>query len=228
MGLLSPQKIHCNFLHHLRGVHEKFWGWWLEGNGRMLILASLARKHLIRTFLTSFTSCSWKILIPLIVTILLPFGWFWPPCAQNICFQLCNDHVRRVHEKFWDRWLEKVNGRKLIWAFWSPKRLIPTFLHHLRGVHEKFWCRWLEEGKGRKLISASLAQKHLIRTFLTSFTSCSWKIFIKLIGTILLPFSSFWRPCAQNIWLGLLSPKTLDSNFFDVIYVVILKKFWSH
>ena len=79
--------------------------------------------------------------------ILRPCGSFWPPCDQNIWFQLSSDHVRRVYEKFWC--LEPKN----------------TWFHF----------------------------------FLTSFTSCSWKILIVIIGTILLPFGSFWFPCAQNL-----------------------------
>ena len=76
------------------------------------------------------------------------------------------------------------------------------------------WRR-LEEVNGRKLISASLAQKHLIKTFLTSFTSCSWNILITSVRKIYCQLTHY-GPCV---------PKTFDSSFLVIMFVVFMKNF---
>ena len=64
-------------------------------------------------------------------------------------------------------------------------------------------------------ISASWAQKRLIPTFQRWFRSGSWKIFLS-------PIRASW-------WLlesfGLLSSKTFDSYFLDMMYVELMKNF---
>ena len=104
------------------------------------------------------------------------------------------------------------------------------------------------------LILASWAQKRLIPTFKKWCTSSSWKIFFSPIRASYLLLDSFWPPEPKNVWFlfsghdvrrvqeqfsfrrfertdgskshfGLLSPKTFDSYFLDIMYVVFMKNF---
>ena len=105
-----------------------------------------------------------------------------------------------------------------------------------------------------RLISASWAQKRFIPTFLTWCISSSWKIFfwpIKANGCLLDSFRppepknvrfllsrhdvlrvhekffSRWFKRADGCWthFGLLSPKTFDSCFLDMLYAEFMKNF---
>ena len=72
-----------------------------------------------------------------------------------------------------------------------------------------------------RIILASWAQKRLIPTFYTWCTSSSWKIFISPNRVSYWLLDSFWPP----------EPKTFDSYFLDMMYVVFMKNFlladWS-
>ena len=176
-----------------------------------LISASWAQKRLIPTFLTWCTSGSWKIFFSPI-----PASWwlldsFRPPEAKNVWFLLSWHDVRPVHEKFSSCRFERAHmAVRLISVFWAQKRLIPTFLT---------WC-----------------------------TSSSWKIFFSPIPASWWLLDSFRPPEAKNVWFllsrhdvrrvhekfsscrferahdcsthfGLLSAKTFDCYFRDMMYV---------
>ena len=105
-----------------------------------------------------------------------------------------------------------------------------------------------------KLISASRAQKRSIRTFKTWCTSSSWKIFFSPIRASWWQLNSFRPPEPKNVrfvlcrhdvrrvhekfssrrferadgcktHFGILSPKTFDSYFLDMMYVEFMKNF---
>ena len=103
-----------------------------------------------------------------------------------------------------------------------------------------------------RVISASWSQKRLIPTFETWCTSSSWKIFFSPIRASCWLLDLFWPPEPKNAWFllsrhdvrrvhekfssrrferavgclthfDLLSPKTFDSYFLDMMYVEFLK-----
>ena len=105
-----------------------------------------------------------------------------------------------------------------------------------------------------RLILASWAQKRLIPTFYTSCTSSSWNTFFSPIRASWWLLDSFWHPEPKNKWFLLcrhvvhrvhekfsshrfqradgcythfciLSPKTSDSYFVDIMYVEFMKNF---
>ena len=105
-----------------------------------------------------------------------------------------------------------------------------------------------------RLILASWAKKRLIPTFYTWCTSSSWKIFFSPIRASWWVFKSFRPSEPKNAWFlpsrhdvrrdhekfssgrferadggwtnfGLLSPKTFDSYFLDMMYVEFMKNF---
>ena len=107
-----------------------------------------------------------------------------------------------------------------------------------------------------RLISASWAQKRLIPTFYTWCTSSSWKNFFSLIRANYWVLDLFSRPEPKNVWFllsrhdirrvheklffrqyeravgsfthfGLLSPKTFDFYFIDIMYVEFMRKFFQ-
>ena len=75
-----------------------------------LILASWAQKRLIPTFYTSCTSSSWKILFSPIRASWWLLDSFLHPEPKNKWFLLSRHHVRRVHEKFSSRRIERADG----------------------------------------------------------------------------------------------------------------------
>ena len=105
-----------------------------------------------------------------------------------------------------------------------------------------------------RVISASWAQKRLIPTFYTWCTFSSWKIFFSPIRANYWLLDSFWPPEPKNVWFllsrhdvrrvhkkfsslrfegaigcythfGILSPKTFDSYFLDMMCVEFIKNF---
>ena len=105
-----------------------------------------------------------------------------------------------------------------------------------------------------RLILASWAQKQVISTLWTWCTSSSWKIFFEPIRASWWLLDPFWHPERKNKWFllcrhdvrrvhekfssrrferadscythfGILSPKTSDSLFVDIIYVEFMKNF---
>ena len=143
---------------------------------------------------------------------------FRPPEPKNVSFLLSRHHVRRIHEKY----------------------LLPDSSQLMRV----------------RLISASWAQKRLIPTLQTSCTSNSWEIFFSPIRANWWVLDSFSPPELKNVWFllsrhdirgvheklfsrryeravgcfthfGLLSPKTFDSYFIDIMYVKFMRKFFQ-
>ena len=105
-------------------------------------------------------------------------------------------------------------------------------------------------------ISASWAQKRFIPTLQTSCTSNSWEMFFSPIRANSWVLASFSPPEPKNVWFllsrhdirrvheklfsrryeravgcfthfGLLSPKTFDSYFIDIMYVEFMRKFFQ-
>ena len=181
-----------------------------------LIPASWAQKRLIPTFLTWCTSSSWKIFFSPI-----PASWwlldsFRPPEAKNVWFLLSRTMCAEFMKNFPLADSSELISVRLISFFWAQKRLILTFVT---------WC-----------------------------TSSSWKIFFSLIPASWWLLDSFRPPEAKNVWFllsrhdvrpvhekfsscgferahicsthfGLLSAKTFDSYFRDMMYVQFMKNF---
>ena len=130
-----------------------------------------------------------------------------------------------------------------------------TSRHHVRRVQEKYLLADSSQLMRVRLISASWAQKRLIPTLQTSCTSNSWKMFFSLIRANWWVLDSFSPPEPKNVWFllsrhdvgrvheklfsrryeravglfthfGLLSPKTFDSYFIDIMYLKLMKKFF--
>ena len=107
-----------------------------------------------------------------------------------------------------------------------------------------------------RLILACCAQKQVIPTLWTWCTSSSWKIFFSPIRASWWLLDSFWHPQPKNKWFllcrhdvrrvhekfssrgfqradcckthfGILSPKTNDSYFVEMMYVEFMKIFFS-
>ena len=105
-----------------------------------------------------------------------------------------------------------------------------------------------------RLISASWAQKRVTPSFYTCSATSSWKIFFWPIRASWRLLDSFRSPEPKNVWLqvfkhvlrrvhekfssrrfdwadgcythfGLLSPKTFDSYFLDMMYIEFMKNF---
>ena len=181
-----------------------------------LIPASWAQKRLIPTFLTWCTSSSWKIFFSPI-----PASWWLldssrPPEAKNVWFLLSRTMCAEFMKNFHLGDSSELISVRLISFFWAQKRLIPTFVT---------WC-----------------------------TSSSWKIFFSPIPASWWLLDSFRPPEAKNVWLllsrhdvrrvhekfsscrferahgcsthfGLLSAKTFDCYFLDMMYVQFMKNF---
>ena len=128
--------------------------------------------------------------------------------------------------------------------------------HHVRRVHEKYLLADSSQLMRVRLISASWAQKRLIPALQTSCTSNSWEIFFSPIRANWWVLDSFSPPEPKNVWFllsrhdvrrvheklfsrryeraigcfthfGLLSPKTFDSYFLDIMYVKFMRKFFQ-
>ena len=128
--------------------------------------------------------------------------------------------------------------------------------HHVRRVHEKYLLADSSQLMRVRLISASWAQKRLIPALQTSCTSNSWEIFFSPIRANWWVLDWFSPPEPKNVWFllsrhdvrrvheklfsrryeraigcfthfGLLSPKTLDSYFLDIMYVKFMRKFFQ-
>ena len=128
--------------------------------------------------------------------------------------------------------------------------------HHVRRVHEKYLLADSSQLMRVRLISASWAQKRLIPALQTSCTSNSWEIFFSPIRANWWVLDWFSPPEPKNVWFllsrhdvrrvheklfsrryeraigcfthfGLLSPKTFDSYFLDIMYVKFMRKFFQ-
>ena len=128
--------------------------------------------------------------------------------------------------------------------------------HHVRRVHEKYLLADSSQLMRVRLISASWAQKRLIPALQKSCTSNSWEIFFSPIRANWWVLDSFSPPELKNVWFllsrhdvrrvheklfsrryeraigcfthfGLLSPKTFDCYFLDIMYVKFMRKFFQ-
>ena len=128
--------------------------------------------------------------------------------------------------------------------------------HHVRRVHEKYLLADSSQLMRVRLILASWAQKRLIPALQTSCTSNSWEIFFSPIRANWWVLDWFSPPEPKNVWFllsrhdvrrvheklfsrryeraigcfthfGLLSPKTFDSYFLDIMYVKFMRKFFQ-
>ena len=124
----------------------------------------------------------------------------------------------------------------------------------MRRVHKNFLLADSRDLKAVRLILASWDQKQLIPTLQTWCTSSSWKIFFLPIRASWWLLDSFWHPEPRNKWyllcrhdvrrvhekfssgrfdrsigcythFGILSPKTSDSYFVDMMYSEFMKNF---
>ena len=143
---------------------------------------------------------------------------------------------------------------RLISASWAQKRLIPTFLTWYTSSWWKIFFSPIRANFWLLDSFRPPEQKRLIPTFLTWYTSSWWKIFFSPIRARWWLLDSFWPPEPKNVWFllsrhdvprvdekfssrrfvraggckthfGLLSPKTFDSFFLDMMYVELMKNF---
>ena len=127
--------------------------------------------------------------------------------------------------------------------------------HHVRRIHEKIFSNRLERTDGCLTHFGLLSPKTFPSYFTTSCTSNSWKMFFSPIRANWWVLDSFSPPQPKNVWFllsrydvrkvheklfsrryervigcfthfGLLSPKTFDSYFIDIMYVEFMRKFF--
>ena len=124
------------------------------------------------------------------------------------------------------------------------------YVEFMKNFHVACWKKLMAV----RLISAFWAQKHLSPNFYTCSSSSSWNIFFSLIRASYWLLDSFRRPEPKNagfllsrhdvcrlhekfssrrfaraigcyIHLDLITPKTFDSYFLDMMYVGLMKNF---
>ena len=143
---------------------------------------------------------------------------FLPPERKNVWFLLYRHHVRRIHENFFFADSSERMGVRLISASWAQKTFDSYFLDMM---YVEFMKNFLlddsNERMGVRLISVSWAQnvwfllsRHDVRQVHEKFSS---RRFGRAIGG----FNQF----------GLLSPKTFDSYFIDIMYVEFMRNFFQ-
>ena len=136
-----------------------------------------------------------------------PFRGSWwvldssrPPEPKNVWFLLSRHDVRRVHEKFSSRRLQRTDGCWTHFGLLSPKTFDSYFLDMMYVEFMKnFFLDDSSELLGVRLISASWAQKRLIPTLQTSCTSNSWKIFFSRIRANWWVLDWFRPPEPKNV-----------------------------
>ena len=220
-----------------------------------LISVFWAQKRLIPTFVTWCTSSSWKIFFSPIPASWWLLDSFRPAEAKNVWFLLSRHDVRRVHEKFSSCRFERAHDCSTHFGLLSAKTFHCYFRDMMYVQFMKnFLLADSSELMAVRLIPASRAQKRLIPTFLTWCTSSSWKIFFSPIPASWWLLDSFRPPEANNVWFllsrydvrrvhekfsscrfvrahgcsthfSVLSAKTFDSYFRDMMYVQFMKNF---
>ena len=132
-------------------------------------------------------------------------------------FLLCRHDVRVVHEKFSSRRFDR--GIWLLDSFWhpEPKRSDSFFVDM---IYVEFMKNFLLadscELMAVRLISASWAQKQLIPTCRHDVRRVHEKFLL-----------AFERAAGCYTHFGILSTKTSDSYFVDMMYVEFMKIFFS-
>ena len=131
-----------------------------------LISTSWAKKRLIPTFLTWYTSSWWKIFFSPIRASWWVLDSFRPPEPKNVWFLLSRHDVRRVDEKFSSRRFERAFGCWTHFGLLSPKTFDSYFLDKMYvELMKNFHLADSSELLAVRVISASWAQKRLIPTF---------------------------------------------------------------
>ena len=166
-----------------------------------LISKSWAKKRLIPTYLTSYTSSWWKIFFSPIRANFWLLNSFRPPEPKNVWFLLSGQGVRRVDENFLLADSSELKTVRLISASWGQKRLILTFWTWFTSSWWKIFFSpiraswWLLDS-----FRPPEAKKRLIPTFLTWCTSSWWKIFFSPIRASWWLLDSFRPPEPKNVW----------------------------
>ena len=180
---------------------------------------------------------------------------FRPPEPQNVWYQVFTHVLRRVREKFSSRGLERADGCYTHFGLLSAKTFDSHFLENMYVWYMKnFLLANSSELLALRLISAFWAPKRLIPSFYPRSPSSSWKIFFSPIRASWSLLDSFRRPEHKYVsfllfrhdvrrvhekfssfrfeaadgcktHFGLLSPKTFDSYFLDMMYVEFMKNF---
>ena len=146
-------------------------------------------------------------------------------------------------------------GVRVISASWVQKRLIPLSRHDVRRVYKKFFSRWFARTDGCYSHFSLLSPKAFDCYFLDMMYVAFMKNFLSPIRANWWALPSFWPPDTKNVWFplsrhdvgrvhkkffsrrfeqtdgclshfGLLSPKTFDLHFLDMMYVEFIKKYF--
>ena len=141
---------------------------------------------------------------------------FRPPEPKNVWFLLSRHDVRRVDEKFFSRRFELADGCQTHFGLLSPKTFDSYFLDMIYVEFMKnFPLADSSELMGVRPISASWAQnvwfllsRHDVRGVHEKFFSRRFELA---------------DGCQTHF--GLLSPKTFDSYFLDMMYVEFMNNF---
>ena len=141
---------------------------------------------------------------------------FRPPEPKNVWFLLSRHDVRRVHEQFFSRRFELADGCQTHFGLLSPKTFDSYFLDMIYVEFMKnFPLADSSELMGVRPISASWAQnvwfllsRHDVRGVHEKFFSRRFELA---------------DGCLTHF--GLLSPKTFDSYFLDMMYAEFMNNF---
>ena len=175
--------------------------------------------------------------------------------AQNVWFLLSGHDVRGVHEKIFSCRFELADGCQTHFGLLSPKTFDSYFLDMMYvEFMNNFSLADSSELMAARLISASWARKRFDSYFLDMMYVEFMKNFPLPIRTCYCLFDSFRPPERKNVWFllsrhdvrrvhekfssgrfelangclthfGLLSTKTFDSYFLDMMYVKFMKNF---
>ena len=181
-----------------------------------VISVSWAQKRLIPTFETWCTSSSWKFLIAPIRASWWLLESFRSPEPKNVWFPLSRHDVRRVNEKFSSLRFERAIGYKTRFDLLSTK-MFDSYILHMMYVElmKNSYHADSSELMAVRVISASwpknvwfLLSRHDVRRVHEKFSSLR-----------------FERAIGYETRFDLLSPKTFDSYFLDMMYVEFMKNF---
>ena len=204
--------------HHVRRVHEKYL---LADSSQLmrvrLISASWAQKRLIPTLQTSCTSNSWEIFFSPIRANWWVLDSFSPPEPKNVWFLLSRHDIRRVHEKLFSRRYERAFGCFTHFGFPSPKTFHSYFLdimcvEFMKNIFSPIRASWWVLDSFRPPEQKNVwfqPSRHDVR-----------RVHEKLFSR------RYERAVGWFTHFGLLSPKTFDSYFIDIMYVKFVKKFF--
>ena len=172
-----------------------------------LISTSWAKKRLIFTFLTWYTSSWWKIFFSMIRANFWLLDTFPASRAQK---RLIPTFWTRCTSCAWKIFFSPIGASWwLLDLFRPPEPKNDWFLlsrPDVRRVDEKFSSRRFGRADGVRLISASWGQIRLILTFWTWFTSSWWKMFFSPIRASWWLLDSFRPPEPKNVWFLLSRP----------------------